>query len=335
MPRTISRQGLIAQIQKFHLFKTFPRKPLFMVIIFENLSADQADTYRLVLSSSGISYRSRKGKHGWDILVNNTDYEKAVNTIEQYLKENRDFHPTDEPLHHEYRKTFTGLWVSAMLPVFHLIITMNYDNEVFVRTYGASAFYILHGELYRSVTSLMIHANAVHLAGNMLGIAIFGTVVCTITGWGVGWFMILATGISGNLMNAVLYKTGHISIGASTAVFGAVGILAVHQFFRMFRLPGRRMRAWLPLGAGLALLGILGSGEHTDLTAHLFGFTAGLILGAFYCVLVKQPAARTCQICFFLITISVLVISWMRGFGGIGGTFLVFFFRSTLPPMSI
>ena len=76
------------------------------------------------------------------------------------------------------------------------------------------------------------------------------------------------------------------------------------------------MRAWLPLGAGLAFLSILGSaGEHADLAAHLFGFMAGLILGAFYGVFVKQPAAGTCQICFLLIAISVLVISWMRGFG--------------------
>jgi len=286
-----------------------------MVIIFENLSANQADTYRLVLSSSGISHRSRKGKHGWDILVNDTEHEKAINKIEQYLKENQDFHPTDEPLRHEYHKTFTGLWVSAILLVSYVAIAIGNDSEVFVRTYGASAFHILRGELYRSVTALMIHANAMHLAGNMLGIAIFGTAVCTITGWGVGWFMILATGVSGNLMNAVLYKTGHLSIGASTAVFGAVGILAAHQFFKKCRLPGRRMKAWLPLGAGLALLSILGSGEHTDLAAHLFGFIAGLILGAFYGVFVKRPATRAYQICFLLIALSVLVMSWMRGFG--------------------
>ena len=286
-----------------------------MVIIFEHLSADQADTYRLVLSSSGISHRSKKGKHGWDILVNDMEHEKAINTIEQYLKENQDFHPTDEPLCHEYHKTFTGLWVSAILLASHVAITTGNDGEAIARTYGSSAFHILRGELYRSVTSLMIHANAMHLAGNMLGIAIFGTAVCTITGWGVGWFMILATGVLGNLMNAVLYKTGHLSIGASTAVFGAVGILAAHQFFKKFRLPGRRMKAWLPLGAGLALLSILGSGEHTDLTAHLFGFMAGLILGAFYCILVKRPAARAYQICFLLIALSVLVMSWMRGLG--------------------
>ena len=286
-----------------------------MVIIFENLSANQADTYRLVLSSSGISHRSRKGKHGWDILVNDTEHEKAINKIEQYLEENQDFHPTNEPLCHEYHKTFTGLWASAILLASHVAITIGNDSEVFVRTYGASAFHILRGELYRSVTALMLHANAMHLTGNMLGIAIFGTAVCTITGWGVGWFMILATGVSGNLMNAVLYKTGHLSIGASTAVFGAVGILAAHQFFKKFRLPGRRMKAWLPLGAGLALLSILGSGEHSDLAAHLFGFMAGLILGAFYGVLVKQPATRAYQICFLLIALSVLVMSWMRGFG--------------------
>jgi len=285
-----------------------------MVIIFDHLSADLADTYRLVLSSSGISHRSRKGKHGWDILVNDTEHKKAINTIEQYLKENQDFHQTDEPICHEYHKTFTGLWVSVILLASHLAITAGNDGEVIARTYGSSAFHILRGELYRSVTSLMIHANAMHLAGNMLGIAIFGTAVCTITGWGVGWFMILATGVSGNLMNAVLYKTGHLSIGASTAVFGAVGILAAHQFFKKFRLHGQRMKAWLPLGAGLALLSILGSGERTDLTAHLFGFMAGLILGAFYGTLVKRPAARAYQICFLLIALSVLVMSWMKGF---------------------
>ena len=291
----------------------FPGKPVFMFTIFENLSTDQADTYRLVMSSSGILYRLKKEKHGWNILVNDTDCEKALNTIEQYLKENRDFHPADEPFRHKRYKTFTGLWVSVILMASHIAITTGSDSEVIVRTYGSSAFHILRGELYRSVTSLMIHASVMHLVGNMLGITIFGTAVCNITGWGVGWFMILATGIFGNLMNAVLYKTGHLSIGASTAVFGAIGILAAHQFFKKFRLPGQQTRAWLSLGGGLALLGILGSGEHTDVMAHLFGFTAGIILGAFYSVLVKHPAARAYQICFLLIALSIIVMSWMRG----------------------
>jgi rhomboid protease GluP len=286
-----------------------------MVITFKNLSADQADTYGLVLSSSGIPHHLRKVGDGWDILVNDTEYEKALNTVEQYIKEDQDFHPTDEPLYHEYHRTFTGLWVSVILLACHVAIRTVNDSGVFIRAYGSSAFHILHGELYRSVTSLMIHANVLHLVGNMLGIAVFGTAVCTITGWGVGWLMILVTGIAGNLLNAVLYKTGHLSIGASTAVFGAIGILAAQQFFKKFRLPGQRMRAWLPLGGGLALLSILGSGKHTDLTAHLFGFMAGIILGAFYGLLVKRTPARVYQACFMLIALGVVIMSWMSAFG--------------------
>jgi len=285
------------------------------MLLLKNLSADQTDTYGLVLSSSGISHRSRKGEHGWDILVNDAEYEKALSAIEQYLKENQDFHPTDEPLYYEYHKTFTGLWVSAILLACHVAITIGNDSGVFIRAYGSSAFHILRGELYRSVTSLMVHANVLHLVGNVLGITIFGTAVCTITGWGVGWLMILVSGIVGNLLNAVLYKTGHLSVGASTAVFGAIGILAAQQFFKKFRLPGQRMRAWLPLGGGLALLSILGSGKYADLTAHLFGFMAGIILGALYGVLVKRSAARAYQACSLLIALTVLVMSWMRAFG--------------------
>lgn len=285
-----------------------------MVIIFKNLSANQANTYGLVLSSSGISHHSRKGEHGWNILVNDMECKKALNAIEQYLRENQDFHPRDKLLSCEYNRTFTGLWVAVILLACHVAITLGHDSEYFIRAYGSSAFQILYGELYRSVTSLMIHADALHLAGNILGIAVFGTAVCTITGWGVGWFVILVTGIVGNLVNAILYKGGHLSVGASTAVFGAIGILAGQQFLKKFRLPGQRMRAWLPLGSGLALLSILGSGEYTDLTAHLFGFMAGTILGVLYDIFVKRPAARSYQACFLLVTLSILIMSWMRAF---------------------
>jgi rhomboid protease GluP len=126
--------------------------------------------------------------------------------------------------------------------------------------------------------------------------------------------MILVSGTAGNLLNAVLYKTGHLSVGASTAVFGAIGILAAQQFFKKFRLPGQRMRAWLPLGGGLALLGILGSGKYADLTAHLFGFMAGIILGALYGIFVKRTSTRVYQAYFLLITLTVVVVSWMWAF---------------------
>ena len=91
----------------------------------------------------------------------------------------------------------------------------------------------------------------------------------------------LLAGALGNGMNALWYRTGHLSIGASTAVFGAVGILAATQL-TLDKTAGPR--PWLeraaPVVGGLALLGMLGASPHSDLLAHLFGLFAGILGGA-------------------------------------------------------
>jgi rhomboid protease GluP len=283
-----------------------------MSVQFKNLSEDDADTYRLVLSSSGISHHVRKGEQGWDIRVNDRDYEKSQSAIQQYLKENPRSQTTQDPLYYKYQRTFTGIWVSILLIACHVAISTGDKSDLFIKTYGSSAFHILHGELYRSVTSLMIHADSLHLLGNVAGIAVFGTAVCTIMGWGMGWLMILVAGIAGNLINAVLYTSGHISVGASTAVFGAIGILSAHQFFKKIKQSGKKIKAFLPLACGLALLGMLGSGAHSDVMAHLFGFSAGILLGALYGLFVKRQITNGYQTGLFLLTLCLLAMAWLR-----------------------
>lgn len=247
-------------------------------------------------------------------MVNATDYENALNAVDQYLKEDQNYHTAAEPLRNDYQKTFTGLWVAVILLVCHIAIVIGGESGYFIQTYGSSAYHILHGELYRSVTSLMLHANTLHIMGNIIGITLFGTSVVTIMGWGVGWFMILVTGVAGNLVNALLYKAGHISVGASTAIFGAIGILSAYQFFKKFRQPGQKIKAFLPLSCGLALLGILGSGKYSDLMAHLFGFLSGIISGSFYSVFVKNPTSKEYQTYFLIAAIGIIAVAWMKAF---------------------
>ena len=286
-----------------------------MSIKLKNLSEDEAGTYSLVLSSTGVSHRSRKGKHGWDIWVKDTDYEKALNTIAKYIDENQSRQTQIEPLYYgEYKRTFTGIWVSMILLLFLVVVALGNKSEFFIKVYGSSAFHILNGELYRSITSLMLHANTLHILGNMVGISIFGTFVCSIMGLGVGWFMILVTGIAGNLINALLHMGGHISVGASTSIFGAIGILSAYQFVKKFRASGQRVKAFLPLCGGLALLGILGSGQHSDLMAHLFGFLSGIIAGSMYCVFINRPVSARYQTGLILLLFCMITASWMRAF---------------------
>jgi membrane associated rhomboid family serine protease len=191
---------------------------------------------------------------------------------------------------------------------------LNHEAGAFVKTYGLAVYEVLHGELYRTVTSLFIHADTLHLAGNVLGISLFCTAVCQIAGPGVGWLMILFTGLGGNLMNAFLYKAHHLSVGSSTAVFGAVGILAGYQFLKKLGPRGRRSKAWLPLAGGLALLAFLGAGEHADLTAHLFGFLVGIVVGVLYAFLASRPGGKLCQASALAAALMIVLLAWVRGF---------------------
>jgi membrane associated rhomboid family serine protease len=180
------------------------------------------------------------------------------------------------------------------------------------QAFGASAEHIMQGEIYRTVTALMLHVDAVHLVGNMVALALFGSAVCGIHGIGLGWLMMLVTGIFGNAINAVIHQTDHFSVGASTVVFGAIGILSGYQFWKKMNLPGERVKAWLPLGGGLALLAFLGSGVgRVDVMAHLFGFFSGLVLETIYDLWIQKEVSTSVQTVCVSVTVGILVISWV------------------------
>jgi len=89
------------------------------------------------------------------------------------------------------------------------------------------------------------------------------------------------SGVVGNLMNAVWHLTVYRSLGASTAVMGALGILAATQLV-MNQARGPTAKAvvtWAPLVAGAALLGMFGASPTSDLHAHGFGFVEGVVMG--------------------------------------------------------
>lgn len=280
-------------------------------ILCENLSQDQANTYGLVLASCGMPYSMVRSGSGWEIWVDETIHARALDLVAQYDVENPQQPPLDAHRTQEHQKTYTGIWVSLLLLACNMAVNMSGGIGKIADQYGASAFDILNGDVYRTVTSLMLHADYPHLAGNMVGIAIFGTWVCYITGAGAGWLMILLTGIFGNLANAALFQSGHNSIGASTAVFGAVGFLAAYQVHRKIKVVDQRMKAWLPLAGGLALLAFLGAGSHSDLTAHLFGFLAGIFLGLIYAVYLHGLLKKRHQIYFMAAAIGIVIVSWL------------------------
>jgi rhomboid protease GluP len=244
---------------------------------FIPLPRDQAELWSLVLSSRSIPHKVMIQDRAYRIHVEDAHKERAIAELKQYERENQDW-LCRYPATSLHRNTEATLWTLLILTgVFSLSFSEDW-RRVLLAAGGGDTTQILNGQWWRLVTALTLHADPVHLLGNMTIGGFMGVGLCSRIGTGLGWALILLAGILGNLMNAFVHGPGHNSIGASTAVFGTVGITAGIQMasFRNFSL-----RNWVaPLGAGLALMALLGAhGERTDIGAHLFGFAAGLMLG--------------------------------------------------------
>jgi rhomboid protease GluP len=255
-----------------------------MQLLFARLSAEKAHTYGLVLTAVGIEYQATHCGPLWSISVPPSQRRSAIEAISLYLEENPAQSSHDRALIHLGQRTYSAWYVAAVLLLIHLLIARGGDQQQFIAQLGADAEKIMSGQIYRCITAMLLHADINHLLGNLAGLVIFGSVTASLCGWGLGWLMVLTAGFAGNLATAWWYQHDHAAIGASTAVFAAVGICAVLslKIRRWNRADAfsRSWRRWMPLAGGVALLGLLGTSQHADLAAHLWGFVSGLILGS-------------------------------------------------------
>ena len=106
-------------------------------------------------------------------------------------------------------------------------------------------------------------------------------------------------------------------IGASTACFGALGILVGVELVARLKERHRRNR-WqlvLPLGAGLALLAYLGVGEegkNIDYMAHCWGFIAGGGIGLAAAALrLKERTSPAIQRAASALALAIVAVAWL------------------------
>src|SRR5262249_21180296 len=122
--------------------------------------------------------------------------------------------------------TLVGAYVALVLIGFFAITGSRADGSEPFRRGSADAARTMAGEWWRAVTALTLHADATHVLGNALASALLVTAVCQQLGPGVGLWLLLLAGAGGNAITAAVHRAGHVSVGASTAMFGAIGILA-------------------------------------------------------------------------------------------------------------
>lgn len=277
--------------------------------LYRSQSRKRCAEYALVLRAVGIGCEVRPLDGGFELVVAPRDAERAREQIALYRHENPPRPARFEPR----RKVADGLVCASLYGTAILIVDLLQDHQAFAVDWleagRAQARLIGEGQWWRTVTALSLHADSLHLAGNLVFGLVFGFLAGQLLGWGLAWSAMLLGGALGNALNAVFQAPTHTSVGASTAVFAAVGILAFYAWKRR-ESPVNR---WVPLGGGIALLAFLGmGGERTDIVAHLTGFLSGGLLGFLFASLNHRLAVLVRhQTALGLAALALFAAAWL------------------------
>jgi membrane associated rhomboid family serine protease len=283
-------------------------------IVYHSARNTDIENCSLVLSAKNIGHRLRQDHNGTiTILVPASRAEEARYQLDCFFRENENW-PLQEPLRGSPAITAAPptLLLIVALAVFHRVTgPWRYDSIWFSQGAGDASAILYHGEWYRLLTALTLHADLPHLLGNVLIGGLLMHFFLQIHGSGLGFLAILLASGAGNYLNVIVHGGTHRFVGFSTAVFAIIGMLSVYQLVEQRRPPS--IRTLLPLMGGVALLAMLGSsGERTDLGAHLFGLLAGIASGF---ILGLEPIRKLkyssfLQTCLFFVSVSILLIAW-------------------------
>jgi len=139
--------------------------------------------------------------------------------------------------------------------------------------YGqVNSLVIYSGQYYQLFTSMFVHANIAHLAGNMLFLLIFGLRSEEMFSLPEYLSIYFLGGLTGNLLSLLLLPIGVPSVGASGAIFAMFGAATIYA---------RRTLRQSIIGALIFafFLLFLSSGPGVNNFAHIGGLVTGLLIG--------------------------------------------------------
>lgn len=249
-------------------------------VVFQSRTAQPCRERALVLQALDIPHQVLQLDYRFVLAVPADGAATAREQIDLYESENHGWPPQLVRLPHMSNGAIGVMCYATVLIVIYMMDTaaaLGHDWHSAGRVDGRL---MRGGEWFRAVTALTLHGDLTHLAGNVVFGAVFGLFAGQLLGQGLGWALIVAAGALGNVVNVLLQHGSHRAVGASTAVFAALGLLTAYTFMhrrdRRFQLAHRIA----PLVSGAVLLAYLGTGDaRTDIVAHLTGFAAGLGAG--------------------------------------------------------
>jgi rhomboid protease GluP len=261
-----------------------------LVEVYRSIRRRPCEERALVLVAVGIQSAVTFAGTGFILWVNEADAPQARAHLRQYETENRPPPPAPPP-----PRLYPYAWIGCLAYVVCLLGVAFLISGAHVRldafdTGDLNPVAIRAGQLWRAWTALTLHIDGPHLAANLAAGVWFGYLAARQIGVGNAWLLIATGAALANLTEGLFGAPDHRSVGASTAVFTALGLMAAYSWRERYQFPQGWARRWGPLVAGVILLGWTGSGgsseegpggaENIDIYGHVAGFIVGIVLGA-------------------------------------------------------
>jgi membrane associated rhomboid family serine protease len=250
--------------------------------IYRSARKSACEERAFVLAAVGIPSAIRADGALFILEVDEEQLHTALSELGHYEAESRPAPAPTPPPERPQPHAWVGclVYVAVLVGVAHAIANGLVRLDAFDLG-ELNAARVQSGQWWRAWTALTLHLDVGHLVANLGAGVWFGYLVARELGSGSSWFLIVNGAALANWLEAEVAPATHRSVGASTAVFTALGMLAAHSWRTRFHLPQRWALRWAPLVAGVVLLGWFGSaGEGTDLVAHATGFIVGVLIGA-------------------------------------------------------
>lgn len=291
-----------------------PPEPEAPVAVFVADDPRACEERAFVLTAVGIPHLIALAPAGHVLLVDPARADAARDHLARYAAERR--MPPAAPVPAR-RPGHPLAWVGSAAYVFVLLaVTFAIGSgigplDAYARGV-ADAELIRLGEWWRAITALTLHVDAPHLVANLAAGIWFGFLVGRRLGPGIAWTLIVLMAAAANLIEGLYGPVPHRSVGASTAVFAALGLLAAHAWREHYPLRARWAVRWAPLVGGVLLLGWLGTeGENTDVIAHVLGFGCGIVAGLVVArAAVERALARVPQLVAGAAAVGVVAVGW-------------------------
>lgn len=145
-------------------------------------------------------------------------------------------------------------------------------------------------QYYRVITAMFLHADIEHLLNNMLLLGGLGAMLEPETGHRNFALLYFAGGLGGQMLSLVYKMVVNewyvVSIGASGAVFGLVGVLLAMSLYWYRKIPDVTWQKVLFVLAFTVYSGV--KAGNVDNAAHIGGFVSGAAAGFVMCLLHRK-----------------------------------------------